>query len=113
MPDRIDLTPTEPVLYDGESVFYPEMEAEARRLRYDPRDFPQVKRGIRVLRETRIQTPPDKKSFTCLDKDGKKIHGAYPLRRLVQELVAQIEEEAGPTQEQVVATKAAGGGYQL
>lgn len=111
MPE-IDLTPTEPQIYDGE-FFYPALEAEMRKLGYDPRDFPEVKRGIKVIRETRIATAPDKKSFVALDKNGEPLRGVNPLKRLAEELAARIESENGPTDEQVAAEKRRDPNYSL
>jgi hypothetical protein len=111
MPE-IDLTPTEPTLYDGEWK-RATLRGLAKQLGHDHRDDPRVARGIEYLCESRIQTSPDKKSYTVVDKDGEPIRGAFAMKRLVQELLAKIEEEEGPSLEEIKAVKLATESYGL
>ena len=101
---EIDLTPTEPELYDGEWK-RGTLRGIAKQLGHDYRDDPRVARGIEYLCESRILTSPDKKSYTVVDKDGEPIRGAFAMKRLVQELLAKIEEEEGPSTEAIMESK--------
>lgn len=109
---EIDLTPPEPTLYDGEWK-RATLRGIAKQLGHDHRDDPRVARGIEYLCDSRILTSLDKKSYTAVDANGEPIRGAFAMKRLVQELLAKIEEEEGPTEEQVMAAKRADASYSL
>jgi hypothetical protein len=109
---EIDLTQPEGYIYDG-TWKRDVLRAELKRLGLDYRDDPRVARGIEVLCESRISTTPDKKAFTVHDANGEPIRGAFAMKRLAQELAAQIQEADGPSTEEVMAVKRATESYGL
>jgi hypothetical protein len=111
MPNPLDLT-LEPEVYDG-AYFRSTLRAEMKKLGHDFRDDPAIDRGIEQICTSRLQRAPDKKTFSAIDQNGTPLRVAYPLRQLAQELAAKIEEESGPTIEEVMEAKRASTGYAL
>src|SRR5215203_1371887 len=108
---EIDLTPTVPEVIDGHWK-RETLRRELKKMGYDHRDVPEVDRGIEFVCESRIQTSPNKKSFSVVDKSGTPRSGSiYAMRALAQEIAANIESEREPTANEILEMKRRDPGY--
>jgi hypothetical protein len=82
----------------------------AKRSGIDP-DDQEFRNALHQRIAERVHVAINKQSYTVRDKHGAEMIGPNPLERLVAELIAEIEQARGPSLEEQMAAKRAGGAY--